>query len=89
VTIIPTIAASVRRATADDTFRVARTVAAGFFDDPVTQWILPQVERRQQVATAMFEVYVEPYVAAGQTYLTKDASGASVWLAPGVELTTP
>jgi GNAT superfamily N-acetyltransferase len=88
MTITPTIESGIRRATVGDTSGVARTVAAGFFDDPVTQWILPQVERRQQVATAMFKVYVEPYVAAGETYLTRDASGASAWLAPGVELMT-
>jgi GNAT superfamily N-acetyltransferase len=89
MTITSTKASGIHQATVHDTVRVARTVAAGFFDDPVTQWILPQVERRQQVATAMFQLYVEPYIAVGETYLTADASGASVWLPPGVELMTP
>lgn len=84
----PATAAGIRQATASDTVTVAATVAAGFFDDPVTRWILPDVQRRRQVATAMFELYVEPYVALGETYLTADARGAAVWLAPGAELMT-
>ncbi len=78
----------IRRAGAADAPIVAAIVAAGFFDDPVTRWLLPDVERRRQVVTAVFELYVEPYIATGETYLTEDARGAAVWLAPGVELVT-
>jgi GNAT superfamily N-acetyltransferase len=88
MTMIPTIDASIRRATVADTATVAATVAAAFFDDPVTRWILPDLDRRRQVATAMFRLYVEPYVAVGETYLTAGAHGAAVWLPPGAQLMT-
>ncbi len=87
-TITPATDIRIRRATASDSPIVAATVAAGFFDDPVTRWLLPDVDPRRQIVTAVFQLYVEPYVAAGETYLTADARGAAVWLAPGVELMT-
>jgi GNAT superfamily N-acetyltransferase len=34
----------------------------------------------------MFELYVDPYLAHGETYLTADGNGAAVWLAPGQRL---
>ena len=34
----------------------------------------------------MFELYVEPYLPHGETYLTDDRSGAAVWLPPAAQL---
>jgi GNAT superfamily N-acetyltransferase len=78
----------IRRAGSTDLAAVAATVAAGFFDDPVTQWLLPDVEYRREVIVPMFEVYVDAYLPHGETYLTADANGAAVWLPPGAELLT-
>ena len=78
----------IRRAGPDDKTVVAATVAAGFFDDPVTRWILPDVERRREIVGPMFELYVEPYLPIGETYLTADAKGAAVWLPPHAQLMT-
>lgn len=78
----------IRRAATTDRTAVAATVAAGFFDDPVTQWLLPDVDRRREVILATFEVYVDAYLPHGETYLTADGNGAAVWLPPNTELFT-
>ncbi len=77
-----------RRAHTDDTVTVAATVAAAFFNDPVTEWLLPDEQRRQQLVQPLFELYVTPYVRQGETYLTADGNGAVVWLPPGAQLLT-
>ena len=71
-----------------DLDRVAATVAAAFLDDPVPAWLLPDETRRVQLAGPLFRLYVEPYLAHGETYLTGDGAGAAVWLPPGAELLT-
>jgi GNAT superfamily N-acetyltransferase len=78
----------IRRAGPTDRTAVAATVAAGFFDDPVTQWLLPDVQHRQEVILPMFEVYIDAYLPHGETYLTADGNGAAVWLPPGADLLT-
>ena len=77
---------TIRRAEAGEVDVVARTVAAAFFDDPVTRWLLPDVDQRRQVVEPMFRLYVAPCVRHGETYLAGDGDGAAVWLPPGVEL---
>ena len=37
----------------------------------------------------MFELYVEPYLPHGESYLTADGNGAAVWLPPHQQLMTP
>jgi GNAT superfamily N-acetyltransferase len=78
----------IRRTDLSDTAAVAATVAAAFFDDPVTRWLLPDEHRRQRLIQPMFELYVAPYVRLGETYLTADGNGAAVWLPPSTELLT-
>ena len=51
----------IRRATSDDRTALATTIAAGFFDDPVTRWLLPDVEQRQALVVPTFEIYVGAY----------------------------
>ncbi len=82
------IDSGIRRAATADRTAVAATVAAGFFDDPVTQWLLPDVDHRREVIQATFEVYVDAYLPHGETYLTADGNGAAVWLPPNAELFT-
>jgi GNAT superfamily N-acetyltransferase len=88
MTTAPTIDRTIRSAGTADLDRVAATVAAAFFDDPVTRWLLPDDTRRQQLAGPLFRLYVEPYLRHGETYLTSDGAGAAVWLPPGAELFT-
>ncbi len=88
MTLTPTIDLDlrIRRTDVSDTAAVAATVAAAFFDEPVTTWLLPNEQRRRQLIQAMFELYVAPYVRLGETYLTADGNGAAVWLTPGTQL---
>ena len=79
-------ATTIRRANTSDKSAVAATVAAGFLDDPVTCWLLPDVEYRRSIIQPMFELYVEPYLRHGETYLTDDHNGAAVWLPPATQL---
>jgi GNAT superfamily N-acetyltransferase len=78
----------IRRATTLDKMAVAATVAAGFFDDPVTRWLLPDERRRREIIQPMFELYVEPYLPHGEAYLTDDRTGVAVWLPPHAQLLT-
>ena len=88
MTITPSVDLGIRRATTLDTTAVAATIAAGFFDDPVTCWLLPDVERRQQVIEPMFALFVSAYLPHNETYLTDDGNGAAVWLPPRTQLLT-
>ena len=88
MTLTSAIDLGIRRADVSDTVAVAATVAAGFYDDPVTQWLLPDEHRRRQLVQPLFELYVAPYVRIGETYLTADGNGAAVWLPPGAQLLT-
>ena len=48
-----TIDLFIRRAFPADRDAVAATITAGFFDDPVTVWLLPDVERRRKIVRPM------------------------------------
>lgn len=79
----------IRQATASDTAVVTATISAAFFDDPVTCWLLPDVERRREIIQSMFALYAGAYLPHGETYLTDDGNGVAVWLAPHTQLLTP
>lgn len=72
----------IRQAATTDLQRVASIVAAAFFDDPVTEWLLPDLDRRTELIQPIFELHVAPYLPHGATYTTADAKGAAVWLPP-------
>ena len=78
-----------RRAAVTDRTRVAAIVAAAFFDDPVTQWLLPDIDRRRELVLPAFELFVGQYLPHRETYTTTDGAGAAVWLPPNTELSSP
>jgi len=79
----------IRRVNAADRLAVATTIAAAFFDDPTTRWLIPDLERRHQLVEPLFALYADAYIPHGNVYLTADDMGAAVWLTPGTELLTP
>ncbi len=79
----------IRRVGAADRLAVGSTIAAAFFDDPTTRWLIPDLERRHQLVEPMFALYADAYIPHGDVYLTADDMGAAVWLTPGTELLTP
>ena len=58
----PTI--DIRRVGTSDLTEIAATVAAGFFDDPVTRWLVPDADQRRRLVQPMFELYVGAVSAA-------------------------
>lgn len=86
MSLTSTTTPGIHRAGVDATAAVASTVAAAFFDDPVTIWLLPDERTRQALVQPLFELYVAPYIRLGETYLTEDRAGAAVWAPPGSEL---
>ena len=89
MTTIRTTDLAIHRADLDDTTAVAATVAAAFFDDPVTRWLVPDPVRRRAVVQPLFEHFIRPFVALGATYLGAEGVGAAVWSPPGAELMSP
>jgi GNAT superfamily N-acetyltransferase len=83
-----TVDVRIRRASMTDRSAVAAIVAAAFFDDPTTRWLVPDVRRRRQVILPMFELYVAPYLRHDETYTSAEGAGAAVWLMPGAQLST-
>jgi GNAT superfamily N-acetyltransferase len=83
----PTI--DIRRVGTSDLIEIAATVAAGFFDDPVTRWLVPDADQRRRLVQPMFELYVQPYLPLGESYLTADGHGAAVWMLPHQQLMSP
>ena len=74
--------------TAEEALAASRTLASGFFDDPVFVWTLPDEERRRRNLTGLLEAFARPYVRHGESYLTDDATGAALWFPPGKDLVT-
>lgn len=74
----------VRRATAEDAPRLARTLERAFHEDPVVAWFLPDRRRRERGGRRMFEqVFLRRIcLPEGETYTTDDLTGAALWLPP-------
>lgn len=79
----------IRRAGPADQETVAATICAGFFDDPVTGWLLPDPVRRRDVIEPMFRLYAGAYLRHGGAYVTSDGSGVAVALPPNTHLLAP
>jgi len=78
-----TAALAVRKAAPRDLPEMVATLAAAFFDDPVSTWWIPEPERREQLLPAVFDVVVDAYHPFGELYTTDRAAAAAVWVPPG------
>ena len=61
-------------------------LTSAFFDDPVTEWIVPELEARADVSPPMFGFYFDLFEPHGETYRTADGGGVALWLPPGRDL---
>jgi GNAT superfamily N-acetyltransferase len=77
---------AVRKAEAGDRARATEVLTAGFFDDPVTEWIVADRGARPAILPPMFELYFDTFQPHGETYLTTDGAGTALWLPPNREL---
>jgi ribosomal protein S18 acetylase RimI-like enzyme len=77
-------AASVRKATLDDSGATARSLAGAFFDDPAFSWVLRDDPGRMRPLLRGFELFLRRvWIEHEQTYTTVDGVGAAVWEPPG------
>lgn len=76
---------TVRRATAGDAPRLARSLARAFYDDPVVEWFLPDASQRMRRGERMFESVFLNRVCLphDETYTTEDLVGGALWMPPG------
>jgi hypothetical protein len=72
-----------RKATEEDLPNLAQTLAEAFFTDPLTEWLIPDADRRRQILPAFFGVIIEATLPGDELYTTDDAVGGAVWLPPG------
>jgi GNAT superfamily N-acetyltransferase len=74
---------SVRPALAEDYGPLSEVLARAFYDDPVTAWFYPDVERRMRHARRFFAIRLRQLEGHGLLYTTSERSGASLWAPPG------
>ena len=86
---ISKIQIGVRKAEPADRTIASAVITAAFFDDPVTEWIVPDPADRPAVLPPVFGLYFDTFQPHGETYLTDDGHGAALWLPPGRELIPP
>jgi len=78
--------AGVRKARSpQDLEAVSRLLAAGFQDDPVLAWTIPDTRRRRELLPPTFALFVEALARHGETYLSDDGAGAALWVPPEAE----
>lgn len=77
---------TVRQAVPEDRATASAVLSAGFFDDPVTEWLVPERDRRQAIMPPVFGLYFDAFRRHGETYLTDDGAGTALWLPPARDL---
>jgi ribosomal protein S18 acetylase RimI-like enzyme len=84
--------AVVRRATDTDHPDVARLLSAGFADDPVFEWMIPDRATRARCLTPFFSAFAGAVARRGEIHLAgADGVGHAValWAPPGVAAVAP
>lgn len=74
----------IRRAREDERPRVARLLAAAFYDDPVATWIYRDDGRRLARMDPLFRLYLRRiWLRHDECWVTEHDAGAAVWMPPG------
>src|SRR5256885_8757837 len=77
-------AATVRKATADETPRVASALAKAFYDDPQARWVLRHDGRRMAGLESGYDFGLRKlWGPQDEVYTTDGVVGAAVWMKPG------
>jgi ribosomal protein S18 acetylase RimI-like enzyme len=75
---------TVDKATANDTPRLAQTLANAFYDDPAISWMVPDDDRRRRVGPHGFKAWLEKiYLPKGNVYTDSDRKAGALWAPPG------
>jgi len=70
---------AVRRARAADADTVTDIMNAAFMHDPVSAWLLPDLEDRACLHPGLMRLYLEHGLEQGEVYLTDGGLGATIW----------
>lgn len=62
---------------------VSAVLTAGFHDDPVFRWAMPDDERRLAALPALFDAFVAGFAPFEEIYTTGSVAGAALWAPPG------
>ena len=74
---------TVRRATAEDTERIARLFAAAFHSDPVFNWLLRDGPQRMRALQRFFSWAVQRRTMPhGETWISANRLAAAAWIPP-------
>jgi ribosomal protein S18 acetylase RimI-like enzyme len=84
-----TSAITVGAASRNDRATATAVLTASFFDDPVTDWLVPDRARRPALLPPMFELYFDLFVVHEETYLAAGGAGVALWLPPDREMIAP
>lgn len=80
----------IRRARPADAPEIARSLAAGFYDDPVARWSIPSDRRRFEGLERWFVELQRPFLEGrGELWTTGDRAGGALWNAPGAWRASP
>jgi ribosomal protein S18 acetylase RimI-like enzyme len=70
----------VRRADVPDAVRVVHTLCAAFQDDPVSGWLIPDVQERRRRHPGFFGAFVDHTIVWGEVHTSTDYAGVALWL---------
>ncbi|MPY77450.1 MAG: GNAT family N-acetyltransferase [Actinophytocola sp.] len=80
------ITETVRKASPSDLDRLADTLAAAFFADPVMSWCYPDTDRRAAILSPCFRILVEATLPHGGVDTVADEVAGAIWVPPDAEL---
>jgi ribosomal protein S18 acetylase RimI-like enzyme len=80
------VRATVRKALPAELPAVSGVLSRAFHDDPVSQWAIPDPDRRRQSLPRFFELIATALRPHDELYLAPDTVGAAMWAPPGAEL---
>jgi GNAT superfamily N-acetyltransferase len=69
----------VRTATLAEVERLGEVVATEFFLDPLSEWLVPDTSRRDDLLRGYFTHAIEIALGAGTVYVAGDFEGVAVW----------
>ena len=65
------------------------TLVLAFADDPVTRWLFPRATDLLEVFPRMVDAFSRDAFEQGTARITRDGSGAAVWLPPALHIDEP
>lgn len=74
--------ATPRFATPADSAEIARAIGLAFFDDPVSEFLIPDESKRAAAFGRFAELAIDQFGRDGATIVTSPVQGAGIWQAP-------